>query len=238
MEDILDKHLSDFALVSRGDDKRRFFNCEQRIEMITPNYEESKPDAGSLPERRITLIHRVLVPDAEYPKEYAILVTDRRSIFIRQPKTRSNFWLRGEMKWGTALVTDVVPKTLEDYEKMSFEELTKEPLNFVIPHESVISLVKGADKPTFRRTEFWVKWTMQGQKEIFQVYNFEIVYRRSSGGRGQLKFFAVPLGSYFKPRRQTQTREIVLREYADSILEIFRQVLLARVIEVVRRSSA
>ncbi len=76
---------------------------------------------SAIPERRLALIHRVIVPDKEYPKEYAILVTDNRSIFIRQQKTRSNFVLRGEMRFGTALVTDVIPKTLEDYEQISLE---------------------------------------------------------------------------------------------------------------------
>jgi hypothetical protein len=76
------------------------------------------------PERRVALIHRVIVPDREYPKEYALLVTDRRTIFIRQKKTRSSFVLRGEMRFGTALVTDVMPKTLGDYEQTSLESLT------------------------------------------------------------------------------------------------------------------
>ena len=71
-------------------------------------------DDWRYPERRLALIHRVIVPNKEYPKECAILVTDRRSIFIRQKKTRSSFVLRGEMRYGTALVTDVIPKTLED----------------------------------------------------------------------------------------------------------------------------
>ncbi len=66
-------------------------------------------------EKRLALIHRVIVSDEEYPKEYAILVTESRSVFIRQKKTRGNFWLRREMRYGTALITDVVPKSLEDY---------------------------------------------------------------------------------------------------------------------------
>jgi len=57
------------------------------------------------PERKLALVHRVIMPDKDYPKEYAILVTDRRSIFIRQEKTRSSFVLRGEMRYGTAMVT-------------------------------------------------------------------------------------------------------------------------------------
>jgi hypothetical protein len=65
-------------------------------------------------ETRLAIIHRVIVPDEECPREYAVLLTERRSILIRQPRTRRGFVLRGEMRYGTALVTDVIPKTLED----------------------------------------------------------------------------------------------------------------------------
>ena len=176
-------------------------------------------------ERRITLIHRVLVPDEDYPKEYAVLVTDRRSIFIRQPKTRSDFWLQGEMRWGTALITDVVPKTLQDYASADLDQLSGDPLNIAVPHASVSSLAMKGDKPTFRAREFWVRWTMQRQKEVFQVYNFEMTYQKSPGQASKVQFFAVPLGAYFKPKRQTQTRETILREFAEDILEIYRGLI-------------
>jgi hypothetical protein len=58
---------------------------------------ETAEGAYTAPERKLALVHRFIVPDEGYPKEYAILVTDRRSIFIRQEKTRSSFVLRGEM---------------------------------------------------------------------------------------------------------------------------------------------
>ncbi len=61
-----------------------------------------KQGSETVPERRLALVHRVIVPDKEYPKEYAILVTDRRSVFIRQRKTRRSFVLRYEMRIGTA----------------------------------------------------------------------------------------------------------------------------------------
>ena len=178
-----------------------------------------------MPEKRLALVHRVLFPDADYPKEYAILVTDQCSIFIRQAKTRSSFWLRGEIRWGTALVTDVTPKTLQDYENANLENLSSEPSNFTIPHRSMVSLVVKGDKPTFRAHEFFVKWTMQRQKEIFHVYNFEITSRNGSSETDRIKFYAVPLGFYFKPKRQTQTRETILREYAEDIVEIYRAIL-------------
>src|SRR5438128_8696555 len=107
-------------------------------------------DDWRYPERRLALIHRVIVPNKEYPKEYAILVTNRRSIFIRQKKTRSAFVLRGEMRYGTALVTDVAPKTLDDYEKTSLESLASDLENLTIPHCSVVSLVLKKEVPKFR----------------------------------------------------------------------------------------
>src|SRR5689334_103437 len=116
-------------------------------------------------EKRLALIHRVIVPDRDYPKEYAILVTNLRSIFILQPKTRRNFVLRYEMMIGTALVTDVTVKTLEDYEQTSIESLESEIANQSIPHRSIISLTMQADKPRWRKRDFFVKMVMNRQKE-------------------------------------------------------------------------
>jgi frataxin-like iron-binding protein CyaY len=181
-------------------------------------------------EKRIALIHRVIVPDKEYPKEYAVLVTDSRSIFIRLEKTRSSYWLRGEMKFGTALVTDVIPKTLEDYEQISIEALTSNNANFTVPHENATSLILRKEEPEFRAREFFVWLTMRRQGHRFQVYNFEINYRQNSNTETPIKFYMVPLGAYFKPRRQTQTREAILREYAMDAFGIFQNVLPAKIV--------
>ncbi len=178
-------------------------------------------------EKRLALIHRLVLPDKEYPKEYAILVTDKRSIFIRQEKTRSSWVLRQEMRFGTALVTDVVPKTLEDYAQTSLGTLAEDKANLTVPHEAVSSLTMRADPFERRRRDFFVWMVMKRQKETFQVYNFEMKYQQGPGGEATVKFYAVPLGMYFKPRRQTQTRETILRDYAMDVLETFRKVLPA-----------
>ncbi len=185
--------------------------------------------ARAMLESRLALIHRVLVQDKEYPKEYAILVTDSRSIFIRQEKTRSSYWLRGEMKFGTALMTDVIPKTLEDYEQTSLESLATDTANLTVPHETVTSLVMRKEEPEFRAREFFVWLTMRRQGHRFQVYHFEMNYRRSPNSETMIRFYMVPLGAYFKPRRQTQTRETILREYATNALGIFQTVLSAKI---------
>src|SRR5215472_14272484 len=123
-------------------------------------------------ETRVALVHRVLIPNEEYPREYAILVTDKRSIFIRQKKTRGSFVLRGEMRYGTALVTDVVPKSLEDFAQNTLESLAEVPENIAIPHDTVTSLVLKKEVPKFRLRDVFVWLTMRRQGEIFQVYHF------------------------------------------------------------------
>ena len=185
---------------------------------------------STVPERRLALIHRVIVPDQEHPKEYAILVTDRRSIFIRQKKTRGNFWLRREISYGTALITDVVPKTLEDYEQTSVESLTADSTNIMVPHEAVISLAMKKEEQKPRKYDFFVRLTMRIQREEFQVYDFEMSYRESPNSETTIQFYMVPLGAYFKPRRQTQTMETILREYATDALEIFQKILPAKIV--------
>ena len=188
--------------------------------------------AGSytVPEKRLALIHRVIVPDSDYPKEYAVLVTDTRSIFIRQQKTRSSFVLRGEMRYGTALVTDIQPKTLEDYEGINVESLAADTSNIAIPHDSVTSLVMTEGEPKFRLQDLWVWLTMKRQGHEFRVYDFAMSYADGANHETRLRFYAVPLGVYFKPRRQTQTREMILRDYALDVLQTFRTVLPAEII--------
>jgi hypothetical protein len=181
-------------------------------------------------EKRLALIHRVLVPDKDYPKEYAILVTDTRSIFIRQERTRSGFVLRGEIRFGTALVTDTKPRTLEDYEQRSLESLESDTRNITIPHEAVILLALKTEEQRFRKRDFFVWLTMKRQGHKFQVYDFEMTYHNSPNSETMIKFYMVPLGIYFKPRRQIETRQAILKDYAIDALDTFRKVLPARII--------
>lgn len=180
-------------------------------------------------ERRQALVHRVIVPDQDYPKEYAVLVTSRRSIFILQKKTRSSFVLRGEMRYGTALVTDVQPKILEDYENTSLESLVADASNIAVPHDAVISIVMTKGEPKFRLRDLFIWLTMRRQGHKFHVYDFRMNYRDSTDQERGMRFYMVPLGVYFKPRRQTQTRETILREYAMDVMRIFQRVIPTKI---------
>ena len=189
------------------------------------------------PEVRVALIHRVIMPGDDYPKEYAVLVTDKRSIFIPQKRTRSGFVLRGEMRYGTALVTDVEPKTLECYEQFTLDSLVANPSNLSVLHDSVISLAMKWEKPTFRKRDFFVWLTMRRQGEIFQVYYLEMTYQEGTNDRVGLRFYLVPLGAWFKPKRQTQDRETILREYAEDSFKIYQNILKPEVLSSQERPS-
>ena len=134
------------------------------------------------------------------------------------------------MRYGTALVTDVEPKTLEDYEQTSLESLIANAANLTVPHEAVISLAMRKGEPKFRLRDSFIWLTMRRQGHKFHVYDFEMNYRQSSNHETRIMFYMVPLGAYFKPRRITQSRDTILREYAVDALETFRKVLPAKIL--------
>jgi len=109
------------------------------------------------------------------------------------------------------------------------EELAADRLNYIVPHDAVISSEMKKEKSKPRRYNFVVRLTMKMQKEEFQVYNFEMKYQDNSNSEKILKFYMVPLGAYFKPKRQTQNRDSILREYADDAEKIFQGVLVGKV---------
>jgi hypothetical protein len=127
-------------------------------------------------------------------------------------------------------VTDVQPKTFEDYESVSLESLAAEASNIAVPHDAVISLLMTKGEPNFRLQDLFIWLTMRRQGHKFHVYDFEMNYRGKANLETGIGFYMVPLGVYFKPRRQTQTRETILREYAMDALQIFQKVLPNRII--------
>ncbi len=86
------------------------------------------------------------------------------------------------------------------------------------------------EEQKFHVRDFFIWLTMRRQGQRFQVYDFEMNYRQNPNRETGIKFYIVPLGMYFKPRRQTESRETILREYATDAIETFQKVLPARII--------
>lgn len=168
-------------------------------------------------ERRIALIHRVMVPDSDYPKEYAILVTDKHLVLIRQKKVRRTFALRGEMRWGSEISSPVVAKTLKDYEGQSVESLSSDPNNISINNDSIaeMSLAPGEHR--------------------YRVHHVNLTF--NSVSEKPLTLYLVPLGTYTKPLRAKQSREEIMRNYAVESFKVLQSVLPPGVGKVLPSSS-
>jgi hypothetical protein len=160
-------------------------------------------------ENRLGLVHRVLAARKGL-REYAILVTDKRSVFIQLEKSRNSFLLRTEIISGTSGTTDKRPKTLDDYSKWPIGSLALEHGNFEVAHKTVTRVIIGIGG-------------------FFPVYHFNVAYVED-GRADNLVFYAVPLETY-SPTSVPRPQEAVLREYAGTIFRLYAQVLPPGVME-------
>jgi hypothetical protein len=154
-------------------------------------------------------VHRVIAKHSGL-KEYAILITDRRSIFILLPQSRSGWMLKMETWFGSAVITDVRPKALENYAATDIDSLAANPGNIAIPHERVVTLAVSVGR-------------------MYPVYRVELDYT-DSDKKFALPLYAVPLGVYMRDRRLDQAREAILRQYAAELLSLYKQVLPSSII--------
>jgi hypothetical protein len=161
-------------------------------------------------ERPLGFVHRVIARRSG-SKEYAILMTSKRSIFILQPQSRSGWMLRMETWFGSAVITDVRPKALEDYDGTDTDALAAKPDSLAIPHEKVTRLGVSVGR-------------------MYPVYRMELDYMEL-GGKCALSFFPVPLGVYMRGRRLDRSREVILRQYAGEVLSLYRHVLPSNIID-------
>lgn len=68
------------------------------------------------------------------------------------------------MRIGTALVTDVIPKTLEDYRRTNLQTLESDSQNLTVSHGAVTSLAMKADELVQRKRDFFVRMVMKGRR--------------------------------------------------------------------------
>lgn len=160
-------------------------------------------------ENRLGLVHRVLAARRGL-KEYAILVTEKRSVFIQLPPSRNSFMLRTEIVSGSAGRTNIQPRRLEDYSRWAIGSLESEPQNFSSVHSAVKKVIIGIGG-------------------FFPVYHFSFAYLGQERDEN-LVFYAVPLETY-ESATDKKPREVILKAYAETIFELYRHVLPAGTID-------
>ncbi len=159
-----------------------------------------------LHERAAGLIHRIIVQSALGSKEYSVLVTDKRSIFVLH--------VIGEagpdevMGRAVGVVVAPLPGTF-DYEQEDPDLLATDPKNFVIPHEDLerIEVRKSIISP---------------------AYKFNVEYHTPDGKNKKMRSLLAPPGSMWKKRKQEgASGKIVCYDYAKMVQEVYQKALPA-----------
>src|SRR3989442_10039312 len=108
--------------------------------------------SGSQAEKRIALIRRIVVQGKMGLNEYALLVTDKRSILDLEKGSKSGIAgaLGGAV--GAAIANAAATRKTFDYENENLESFAINPKNLVIPHDSLemIQMKKAFLNPVYR----------------------------------------------------------------------------------------
>lgn len=160
-------------------------------------------------ERKVGLIPRLLVQGKWGPKEYAILVTDKRSILVLEKESKTG--LGGAIGGAAgALIASAADKSRSfDYNLMEPQALAVDPKNLSIAHE--------------RAQRFEIK-----KRFIGPVHRLEIRYQSEDGKNKKLKGFLMPPGAHMKRRKQEGTgRGQIYADYAQSLKDVYKNALSA-----------
>lgn len=155
-------------------------------------------------EKRLALIPRVVMKGAMGPKDYGLILTDQRAIFVLEKASKAA--LLGVL--GDALLTD---KKVVDYEGQDLESLARDEKNISVPHASIdaIELKRG-----------FSSYTMS------QMFTLLLDYKDGTGKTRSVKAFLNPPDSLVQAKSaQGQPKKAVLEEYAKNARKALEQAL-------------
>jgi len=159
-------------------------------------------------ENKVGLIPRLIVEGKLGLKEYAVLVTDKRSIFVLGTNSKAGrggvFGVVGAMATGAA-----TSRRTFDYEKEDPDLLATDPKNFVIQHHALerLEMKKGM---------------------IGSIVRFNIEYRTVDRKNKTVKARLAPPISVSKQNKQEGRRkEVVYLDYAKNVQDVYQRALPA-----------
>lgn len=155
-------------------------------------------------ESRVALIPRVMMKGAMGPKDYGLLITDRRSIFVLEKASVGA--VLGAI--GDALLAD---RKSVDYAGEEIEKLASDDHNTVVPHESIekLHLKKG-----------FSSYTMSN------AYTLLIDFKDGRGKSRSVKAFLTPTAEFLdRKKSEGVDKKRATEEYAMSARKAFEQAL-------------
>lgn len=159
---------------------------------------------GGKTDRRIALIPKVMMKGAMGPKDYGLLITDRRSIFVLEKSSKAA--VLGVL--GDALLSD---KKSIDYGSEDIEKLASDEHNVVVPHEDIqkLHLKKG-----------FSSYTMSN------AYTLLVDYTDTTGKAKSVKAFLTPPNEFLSlKKKEGVDKKLATEEYARSTKKAFEQAL-------------
>lgn len=156
-------------------------------------------------ERKIGLAPRVMAQGAMGPKEYAVLVTDKRSIFVLELKSKAGIGgvLGGAI--GALIASAADSRRILDYENENPEMLASEKGSIAIPHDSL------------EHVRF---------KSGTLGNSMHIKYRTEAGKTKKLEVSLVPPSDYIRERKDTGVKgKAAMQEYVNEVQSLFRRAL-------------
>lgn len=156
-------------------------------------------------ERKIGLAPRVMTQGAMGPKEYAVLVTDRRSIFVLEFGSKMGLgWMIGGAV-GAAIAAGADSRNTYDYQNENPDQLATQKGSIAIPHDAL------------EQVKF--KAGMGGHR-------MQIRYRGDGGKSKKIVFALIPPSDYIGERKDTgMKRKEAIEEYMNEVQGLFRRAL-------------
>lgn len=156
-------------------------------------------------ERKIAVVPHVVVTGALGPKEYGILLTDERAIFVLESASKTGLGAALGGAVGAAIAGGLATRKYVDYGQEDPERLANDPDNIVVPHSSIQSLQL---------------------KKTLGSHVLRLEYVRADGKSKKIAAQVVPSVDLFRRGKQTGIRpKEVSADYARRVQEAFRQAL-------------
>lgn len=158
-------------------------------------------------EKKVGLVPRLIVAGKWGPKEYAILVTDRRTILVLEKESKAGI---GGAIGGAAgaMIAGAADKGRSfDYEQTDPHTHALDTKNTTIPHDTLRAI-------------------NMKKRFIGPVYWLEFQYQTPEGKNKKVKGQLIPPGAHLKQRKSEGTgRKQIYYDYAKKAQDVYRRAL-------------
>ncbi len=154
------------------------------------------------------LIPRIILQRLLGPKDYALLVTDRRSIFVHEVVSETGIGRVSGGVVGAAVVQAPTSGRKFAFERPDPDVLATDPKNFVIPHE-------------------WLERIEMKKSIMGPLYRFNIEYMTKFGRVKKVKGRLVPAEMSRRRKQEGTERMMLYHDYARKFQEVYDRALPA-----------